>query len=239
MHFIFALFFSVSFLLTSGSFKEALASSSSSRSPGTYLDQTKGRERVLVIGGGHAYGYDHPLTHFLVDINKEHKPDYEADITKRASLPDGFINKFDVVVWENVDTTHFVKDETLLNILSVLKSGGRLITGFLCASFPMNETIRHNKSLLPLRRSVGLFAFEPNGEEWVVPFIVYYDQTYINTLPPKLRGKAHRYASTQCFDQVFKPWLEGKGFTNVDHIFKSSYWRAENNDEGYIQATKP
>lgn len=212
------------------------------REPDIYLTTTVNQERVIVLGSGHNYGVLYPKNYYLVDRDQRYKPDLNIDISEKGSIPNQFTDKFDVVIWERVDTPYFVKEETLNNIKKLLKPGGKLITHFMVQTRNLNilNSSLH-RELLDI--SVGIKAFEPTRAP--IPFICFVDDAFKNKLPPKLRGKDLKIlesviapmAESDCFSNLFKPWLKSKGFKNVKWEKKSSYWKTDPDPDGYIQAT--
>ncbi len=66
--------------------------------PTEYLKKTINKERVIVIGGGNKYGYDHQETHYLVKINQDTRPALLLDITMPSKIPQELARVFDVLV---------------------------------------------------------------------------------------------------------------------------------------------
>jgi hypothetical protein len=92
-----------------------------------YIQQTAGKHRIMVIGGGRTYGYDYPENAYLVNISSGFKPDTIIDITKPNNIPHDLYNQFDFVIWERVDGHHFFNPAALQNVKNFLKAGGMLI----------------------------------------------------------------------------------------------------------------
>ena len=204
------------------------------RNTGKYLELTEGKERVLVIGSGHAYGVNYPENYCLANHNDEHRPDCTIDITKRGDFPDGFIGEFDVVIWERVDTPHFVKDETMENITTLLKSGGKLIANMMINVMQKKEPDPREKEdptklKLTFITENNIEYFYYPIEKAPIPFIFYVKDFNDNSRPEYV---------TSCFKKVFVPWLSQKGFANIERVNQSPYWKASPDDDGYIIAIK-
>jgi DNA-directed RNA polymerase subunit F len=202
--------------------EQPLVAQSRYTSPNQYLEATQSEERVFVIGGGHAYGYDYPKNYYLANVSERFKPDGEINITKSQDIPMGFVGKFDVVVWENVDTDQFVKNDTLSNILILLKPDGKLVTNRMVQAMNIPQ-LKASQTL----SSASDVSYYPLTEA-PIPFIFYYNEGTRNEEDVVKLG----------FNEVFKPFLEEKGFKDIKIIESTPYWKSDPDEKFYVATKK-
>lgn len=203
-----------------------------SRTPEEYLKETEHTERIIIIGGGRVNSFQYPPNAFLANkkYEKEQADQPNIDITNPNSIPQELSHKFDVVIWENVDSPLFFKKETFESIKSFLKKGGIFIANNPLFFQDREIFFKNNCN----RKSFCNELKEFHAHLWDFPTSISPQNVWYEN--PPYTGDNDPHLIQDAFTYLLKPWIESQGFAQVILDPSSKYWYSTPSHNGYIVA---